>query len=40
MKNAVPGVAARYMERVFGFHDVEYADDTNFLNFHSLASES
>ena len=29
--------AAHYMERVFGFHDIEFADDTNFVHTHLLS---
>ena len=29
--------AAHYMERVFGFHDIEFADDTNFVHTHPLS---
>jgi hypothetical protein len=31
------GAMARYMERVFGFHDIEFADDTNFANCHLMS---
>ena len=31
------GWMARYMERVFGFQDVEYADDTNLVNCHLMS---
>ena len=29
--------AAHYMERVFGFHDIDFADDTNFVHTHLLS---
>ena len=29
--------AAHYMERVFGFHDIEFADDTHFVHTHLLS---
>ena len=31
------GGVARFMERVFGFQDVEYADDTNLVNCHLIS---
>jgi len=31
------GAMARYMERVFGFQDVEFADDSNLVNCHLMS---
>ena len=29
--------AAHYMEKVFGFHDIEFAEHTNFVHTHPLS---